>query len=56
MTDTSTEMVQDAEDSCPAWCDGCDEDGAHVTDYEGVDGTEPDNEALARLMQEGDGC
>ena len=39
-------------DDCPAWCEGCDDDGVHVTDYAGADGTRPDDGALARLRQE----
>ena len=53
--DLCSDITPDVEDSCPAWCEGCDDSGMHVTDYEGVDGTGAENEALARLAQEGDG-
>ena len=53
--DLCDSITSNVEDSCPAWCEGCDDDGMHVTDYAGVDGAGPENDALARLRQESDG-
>lgn len=35
---------------CPDWCAG-DCDGVHATEFEGVEGTEPDEEVNVRLSQ-----
>jgi hypothetical protein len=40
--------------TCPPWCEGgCEDDQVHATEYEGP-ALEPDTEAIARLVQEGD--
>jgi hypothetical protein len=55
MTETAPLIAQDAEGSWPSWCVGCDEGEAfHATEFEGPDGIEPDTDAIARLVQEGD--
>lgn len=54
MAELREDTAQEAEDSCPSWCCGCDEsDTTHVNEYEGVRDTPPDTDVLARLMQDG---
>jgi hypothetical protein len=54
MTELRNDIATDAEYSCPSWCaGGCDEDGQHVTEFDGPT-TEPDTDAIARLVQDGD--
>lgn len=44
-----------AADESHPWCVGCDETEAfHATEFEGPAGFEPDTDAHARLVQEGD--
>lgn len=55
-TNTMQPTVKDAtpvvEESCPAWCEGCDDDGRHVTDFSSVYPAD-EEEALVRLVQDG---
>jgi hypothetical protein len=51
---TTAAEAADLMDSCPSWCaGGCDEDAVHSTEFEGPV-TEPDTDAIARLVQDGD--
>jgi hypothetical protein len=51
---TATIEAAGLTDSCPSWCaGGCDDDAVHATEFEGPV-TEPDTDAIARLVQDGD--
>lgn len=51
---TATTEAADLTGSCPSWCaGGCDDDAVHATEFEGPV-TEPDTDAIARLVQDGD--
>ena len=55
LTALCEDIAPDAEDSAPSWCVACDESEAfHATEFDGPDGVEPDTDAVARLVQEGD--
>jgi hypothetical protein len=55
MTELREDIAPEVEDPRPSWCVGCDEGEAfHATEFEGPDGSEPDTDAIARLVQEGD--
>lgn len=55
MTELREDIAPDAEALAPSWCVGCgDGEAFHATEFDGPDGVEPDTDAVARLVQEGD--
>jgi hypothetical protein len=54
-TELHENIAPDAEGSCPSWCVGCDDgEAVHANEFEGPILPMRDDEAIARLVQEGD--